>query len=232
MKKIIYYIIIHDPKIIIYFEKIGKYIPLKNYKYLLVGNHDIDYSNENIIQCDRLLNNIEHCNNFLAYTGWWAVVKNNIGTEFDYIVFLEYDTNIINIEHLEEMETNILNSEWEMMGIVGMSTSICFLPAQHEFSKLINYDDSGKFWMVTNNIIFKRTRLESFISDPMLQKVFDYLGNEVGCGHMLERYTTLYALVNKVPYGIISPYCLEHLALDSHSTQGRHSMYTNFINTI
>jgi hypothetical protein len=47
-------------------------------------------------------------------------------------------------------------------------------------------------------------------------------------GHDLERYTTLYSILNNIKYATIDPVCFTHMALDSHNTQGRYNEYEKF----
>jgi hypothetical protein len=172
MSKIQYFIVVHSPKLIELFEANNKYAILDRYKYVLVGNHADDYSNSKIIQCDKLEHNIENFNNYLAYTGWWAIGKNNlidddIDDDIDHVFFLEYDT-IISNNQLELMELNISNSKNEIMGIASLKIENCFFTPIHGVSlkqfisqeykgtklgeKCINMDDN---WIVTNNVVSK-----------------------------------------------------------------------------
>jgi len=232
MSNILYCIVAHDIKIIEYCEKTEKYKPLPNYKYILVGNQDKDYSNEYIIQADLLPDNIEKFNNYLAYTAWWAVGKNLMGDiHEDYVFFLEYDSDIVNIDKLSLMENYITSSEIEVFGTDSLPTTTCFVNDDNFMVKLLGYKDSG-FWMVTNNICFSKNALIQFINDPILLEVFNILGNGVGTGHELERYTTLYCASRGLTFGIIEPKCFEHIAMDSHNTQGRFHIYETFKNNL
>lgn len=233
MKDILYLIVIHDPKIIDHFESIKKYEILKNYKYVLVGIHNQDYSNDKVIQCDRLEDNIEHFKNYLAYTGWWAIAKNCLHEiEFKYIFFLEYDTNIVNEDSLCEMEKNIIDGKYSISGIASLPTTVCFVDDNHILSKKLNYTQNNSTWMVTNNILFEKNILEEFIKSEELEYAFSVLQNGVGVGHDLERFTTLYCIKNNIPYNIVLPCCFDHVAMDSHSTQGRHHIYKTFIESL
>jgi len=129
MNTVLYLIVVHDPKIISKFESDKKYKGL-NYKYVLVGAHETDYTSSIIIQCDKLKFNIEHYNNYLAYTGWWAIGKNLLDTISEsYLFFLEYDTNLIDIEQLLLMETNLSNVK--ISGIAELPITTCFFDNNH-----------------------------------------------------------------------------------------------------
>ena len=176
---------------------------------------------------------MEDMKNYLAYTGWWAFSKNFLDSfPEEYIFFLEYDTDIVNFNSIELMESNILGSGLDVIGIDSLPTNICF----HEFfdpylAELVNYQDSG-YWLVTNNICFRRSALKQFINAPELLQVFKHLNNGEGTGHALERYTTIYSSSRGLHIGSIDPICFHHLAMDSHNTQGRFGIYQNFKNNI
>ena len=230
---IIYYIIVHSPLIIDHFEDIKKYESLKNYKYLLVGTHDQDYSNDKIIQCDRLEHNIEQYNNFLVYTAWWALIHNSlIPSECDYVGLFEYDLDIMNPNMASKIGNSLSKTNYEIFGTKSLHTSQWYIEDHGDFFKFMDYSIPDTFWMATFNLIFRKDRLEKFIKDPMLDKVFKYLDNSKACGHKLERYTTIYTHLNNIPYGFIPSECFSHNRLDSHSTQERHHIYESFINRI
>lgn len=232
MSNIVYYIIVHDIKIVNHFEKIGKYKPLKNYKYILVGDQLEDHSRDNVVQANLLDNNIEHWKNYLAYTGWWAVGKNLLDEiEEDYIFFLEYDSDLLEDNLFREMEDNIINSDSDIFAISSLPTSVCFVNKNDEWVKLTGYDHA-EWWMVSNNICFRKDKFKQFIDDPILLDVFNILDNGVGTGHALERYTTLYFSSKGIKYDLISPVCITHDAFDSHNTQGMFHKFKNFIDSI
>lgn len=233
MKNILYCIVVHDIKIIEHFEKINKYQSLCNYRYILVGDQGNIHTSDKIIQANIQPDNIEDMKHYLAYTGWWAFSKNLLDsfTE-EYIFFLEYDTDIINLNSIELMESNILDSGLDVIGIDSLPTNVCFYEFFDPYiAELMNYRDS-EYWLVTNNICFRRSALEKFINAPELLQVFKHLNNVKGSGHALERYTTIYSSSRGFQIGTIYPACLQHLAMDSHDTQGRFGIYQNFKNNI
>jgi hypothetical protein len=233
MKNILYCIVVHDIKIIQHFEKIKKYKSLLNYKYILVGDQDELHTSDKIIQANIQPNNIESLKNYLAYTGWWAFGKNLLDSfKEEYIFFLEYDTNISNSNLVEIMENNILLSNFDVIGIDTLPTNVCFDEFFDPYiTQLMNYKDSG-YWLVTNNICFRRSALKQFINSSELLQVFKHLNNGEGTGHALERYTTIYSSSKGFSMGVIDPVCFQHLAMDSHGSQGRSQIYKNFRDSI
>lgn len=238
-KDIIYLIVVHDPKIIAHFENIGKYTQLVNYRYLLVGKHIDDYTSNNIIQCDRLVNNIEDHNYYLAYTAWWAVGHNLMDVISEkYLFFLEYDTNIVNHEDIAIMESNILSGEDKILGISSLPVNVSYLSSHfcdrvRKFLSKFEYPmPKTDWWMTTNNIVFDRDTFKIFTSSKILNDLMYYMENSTMSGHDLERFTTYYASLNDIKYGVISPVCFEHMQLDSHSTQSMNYKYQQFRSNI
>lgn len=66
-----------------------------NHYIMFVGNEEIDeqfLNNEKIIIARNLENNIEYEKKLLTFTAWYAISKNNLFKDYEYICILEYDT--------------------------------------------------------------------------------------------------------------------------------------------
>ena len=138
-KNTLFLIVIHNKKIIDLFESNNKYSKLPNYKYLLVGNQITDYSNEKIIQCNRLPYNIEDKQHYLAYTGWYAAAKNTeILENYDYICFLEYDTDFDDNFSVENFTNFVYREQKKCYGIASLDTKIGFLQNSIFSEKLVS----------------------------------------------------------------------------------------------
>ena len=227
--KIIFYIVVHDINLINLFENTKKYSILQNYKYLLVGNHEKDYTSENIIQCNKLNNNIEEQNNYLAYTAWYALVK-NITIKEDYICLLEYDTDITNKFNYDNLILQLEKKDVNVYGFFNLDTTIGFLTNDIFSNKLIHFlklknireiRPNNKKWIVTNNSIFKNSFLKEFIEDSFTQELFKYFNNDKMSGHYLERYLSVYCFIKDKIFSMIDGEMFIHRALDSHNTQNR-----------
>jgi hypothetical protein len=235
---IIFLIVVHDPKIINLFESNNKYKHLPHYSYLLVGKHKQDFTSNNIIQCDRLSNNIEDNKNYLAYTGWYAAAYNDIGlSNYDYIFFLEYDTNFIDKSSIDIMIQNIIKEQKCVYGVDAFETTSCFLDNSIFNSLLVQFlinnnivdlPAKNKHWMATNNMAFKQEFLKEFFNDKLTLSFLSFLNNHQMSGHNLERFLSVYCFYKRKQFGFINPHCLKHQALDSHATQGRNQEYEQF----
>lgn len=227
MNNIEFYIVIHDINTLLFFEQQKKYEKLKNYKYLLVGNHERDYSSDIIIQCNKLPNNIEASKNLLAYTGWYALAK-NIKPATKYICLLEYDVDIDDTFNLDAF-SNIIHSNNKLCyGISCMDLHDGIFVRTQFTHKMLDYlKDKGitqitpnsKKWLTTNNIIFQTDFFINYFNDKFVTEFFTYLDNDKMSGHFLERLLSIYCFINNIKFGILEHSGLVHRGFDSHNTQ-------------
>lgn len=237
--KILFAVVVHDIQIINIFEQNNKYKNFQNYIYILVGKHNQDYSSDKIIQCDRLEDNIEDNKNYLAYTGWYAVSKNidKIPEKYEYIFFLEYDTFLEDFDSFNEMIKNIIVDNKNIYGFHKFSINSCFLDKSIFNILLVDFlkekgfrsiTTNNKFWMATNNMVFKRKILIDFFRNELTIDFLNYLKNDIMAGHNLERFLSVYCFLNNIKFDFLNPNCFKHEAMDSHNTQGRNHVYEKF----
>lgn len=238
-RDVLYCIVVHDPKIIQFFETNNKYKALKNYTYILVGNHEDDLSSEKIIQCNKFENNIEDQKNLLAYTAWYLLANNIhlIPNNFDYVCLLEYDAEFLNEEDVEKFENYVYLNKRVVYGIDKIFVKDCFLERSKFSSLLENFlihkgfkeiKANNKYWIVSNNVVFNKIFLKEYINDPLTKEFFSFLKNDKMSGHNLERFLTIYCFLKNINFNFVEPKLFDHVALDSHSTQNK-SKYSEFI---
>lgn len=241
MDDVLFAIVVHDINIIKSFEKIEKYKFLKKYVYLLVGNHDTDYSNEYIIQCDRLHDNIENNKYYLAFTGWYALAKNInlISEKFKKIFLLEYDVSIKKDE-FNNIISIIEKNDYSIYGISEMDINSCLRPSifsnllisflkENQFKEIIT---NNKLCIASNNLLVTRSFLIDLFNNKLTLDFLKFLKNDKMSGHNLERYISVYCFLNNIKYDFINNFYFVHESLDSHDTQNKHENYLNYINTI
>jgi hypothetical protein len=68
----------------------------KKYIILFVGKEEITIKNKRLIILRNLEFNIEKEKDLLTFTAWYAIIKNNLFTKYDYICILEYDVILDN----------------------------------------------------------------------------------------------------------------------------------------
>jgi hypothetical protein len=146
------------------YEKINCHI-------LFVGDESIsdELSNNNRITVVRNLpNNIENEKDLLTFTAWYAIVKNDLFVDYNYICILEYDVHLeknYELELNENCENNLLDC-------------ISFIHVNHSFDVDINKDVFANFmnkkelpfkilnekgWYSTTNHCLKRKVLIDFV---------------------------------------------------------------------
>ena len=235
----IFYIVAHNIALINHFESIRKYEKMTNYKYLLVGDHKENYGNDEIIQCNLLPDNIEKTsNNYLAYTAWYAVAKNaNLTSNYDYICFLEYDTDVDENFDEDVFVKAFVNKNVNCCGLSYMHTHSGIFQRTQFTSGLLDFLKSKdirelkpnkEYWITTNNVIFSKHFLLSYFNDTLTVDLFEFLKNDKMSGHFLERYLSVYCFIRNISFDTIEGSGLVHRGLDSHSTQGIHSKYEQF----
>ncbi len=239
---ILYCIVVHDPKIIEFFESNKKYKSLKKYVYLLVGKHEADFTSAKVIQCDKLPNNIENQKNLLAYTAWFALANNIdlVPNDCDYVCLLEYDADFLNEEDVEKFENFVYSNKKFVYGIDKILVQDCFLE-RSIFSNLLesfliykSYKEikaNNKHWIVSNNVVFDKNFLKEYMNDSLTKEFLYYLKNDKMSGHNLERFLTVYCFVNNITFDFEEPKLFNHVSLDSHNTQHK-ANYTEFIKNI
>ena len=231
--KIQFFIVVHNINIIDVFEKVGKYNKLLNYTYLLVGDVAEDCSSDKIIQCNKLTNNIEHKNNFLAYTGWYALVNNTeLLGNYEFTCLLEYDTDVEEYFNEDDILLRLNNTDINVWGITGMETHSGIFEKSHFTTGLFTYFKeknikelitNHKMWMTTNNMFFRTPFLKDYITDKFTTDFFNHIGNDKMSGHFLERFLSIYCFYRNIKFSILDKSGLIHRRYDSHSTQNIHS---------
>lgn len=232
------YIFVHDQNIILDNEKNKKYNNLTNYTYVFLGDKDTSLLKDNskVIIAKNLEYNLENYPKLTAFTGWYALYKNNIIKPNNEILLLEYDIDIV--DNFEDVIIKSPNLSSKIIGFIGAN------PRGYDFinnPKYINsisnaikkiYDiDIVGFtkeiiktknikWMCSNNVLFKYDTFISYMEwfEPLINEIKE----DVYSGHNQERCTTLYALFNDIEFNIEKG-ILKHYFLDSQKTYKKQS---------
>lgn len=232
-KDILFLIVVHNKSIIDVFESNNRYSKLKNYKYLLVGNHSVIFNSEKIIQCNTLPNNIEDRSNYLAYTGWYAAAHNpSLLQDYEYICFLEYDTDVDSDFSLEYFTNNVFTKQLNCYGINLMDNINVLFERSPFTTKLIQFlikngyneiKPNNNNWIVTNNVVFKTNFLLDYFNDELTISFLEYLQNDKMSGHFLERFLSVFCFLKNIQFDTILNNNLTHRGYDSHNTQNIYS---------
>jgi hypothetical protein len=90
------FIFVHDQQIVLDYIAAGKFSDLPDVKYCFLGMRPTDRIEHlpNVIIARNLPDNIEHYPNLVAWTGWYALVRNDL-IMTDIVNLLEYDVNVV-----------------------------------------------------------------------------------------------------------------------------------------
>jgi hypothetical protein len=185
---------------------------------LFVGDKEIE-PRENLIVVRDLPENIEHIPKLLTFTAWYAVVKNNLFQEFDFLCLLEWDAVLD-----ESFESNLkAMCSLEVDAISFMESGLCDLLADvnlEVFFKFLNERGctqmdvfSIRTWGISSNQCLRRTLLEEFVE---WYYPCDTISNEdptrVSWYH--ERVYMVYLSHRSIPYRLCQG--MTHLFKNSH----------------
>jgi len=142
-----------------------------NFHIFFVGDKNItdELSNNLRVTVARNLPiNIEHEKELLTFTAWYAIIKNNLYTEYNYICILEYDVSLeenFESELIRICETNIYDCIsfifTQGFFILDIKESIMYYFLEKKNMSFKNFDES--YWFATTNHCIKRNILSQFV---------------------------------------------------------------------
>ena len=229
------YFFCHNQDIILSYEKANKFYNFTHYKYVFVGKKEIDKieNMDNVIIARNLPIHIENYPYLTAYTGWYALYKNNV-IKSDIVNLFEYD--IIADKFIERDVCDLINkTNINIIGYSPLAMNICFienpiyignifnaikavykLDLKKIIQEKIQCNDIGN-WLKTSNVTFLSREFIKYMQWSEL--LLPYIQDDKYAGHITERMVTLYCLFNNLPYEFI-PNIITHFLMDSHQTQG------------
>lgn len=237
------FIFIHNQDYILDFEKSKKFKNLEKHTYVFLGNGNVDKIThlENVIICRNLPINLEQYPKLTAYTGWYALWKNNL-IKTKYINLLEYDV-IIN-DNLQQYLDRFYYENIEMVGFVPfLMSNFHFIGnpkwVEHiipSIKKHYNVDinnlynkilqnNPNSIWSTTSNISFRKDIFDSYMK--WFLPIIEDIKHTETAGHAYERSITFFSTIKNKPI-LITQNILRHLQMDSHKTQGHkvtHELY-------
>ncbi len=234
------FIFCHDQDIIIDYEKSGKFNNLKKYRYVFLGNRPTDKieNHSNVVIARNLPDNLEEYPNINAYTGWYAIWKNNLITT-PYINLFEYDV-ILN-KNLEQVMDKFMYEEQKMIGYIPFPCSnYHFIDNKDwvedlfgaikqvykvDLEKTIRMymrQNPKMSWSTTSNCTMETSFFNGYMKwfEPLAQ----IIKNSKTAGHGHERSTTFYCLMYKYS-PIITQGFIKHYQMNSHGTQDHYVDY-------
>jgi hypothetical protein len=205
------FIFVHDQQIVLDYIAAGKFSDLPDVKYCFLGMRPTEQIEHlpNVIIARNLPDNIEHYPNLVAWTGWYALVRNDLIKTY-FVNLFEYDVNVVG-EWVQSKSPCAYFSHpstdevwWNYNGI------------REELQKCINADYKGINLPMTSNYTLDSYNLHYFFYDIW----FKQFGQHPQAGHIAERYCSRF-----FDHVKIHPNRLTHIYADSHGTQGRGDRY-------
>jgi hypothetical protein len=147
-----------------------KNIVNRNNYIFFVSNNELpeEYcKNPKIIIARNLPFNIEHEPKLLTFTAWYAIIRNNLFTEFEYLCILEYDT-ILEHNFVNNLDTICAVNKYDLISFIEASEIALYLDINIDVLKtFLNYKNISNInlqkWACSTNHCFKRNILEEFV---------------------------------------------------------------------
>lgn len=198
----------------------------KNQYIILVGDNEIDEkytSYSKLIVARELENNIEHEKKLLTFTAWYAISKNNLFSEYDYVCILEYDAIIVN-----DFENIVLNEcktkEYTVYSFIdhyvdGIYTDIdCNILRNYLTQQNIDphFENYISYWGSSSNQCVRRNFLCEFVD--FYYNSYSFIKNEhySNLSWYHERVFMIYLLNKRINYKLLRN-ILSHSQSNSHN---------------
>jgi len=200
----------------------------KNLKHFIifVGNKEISdehRQNSKIIIARELITNIEIEWNLLTFTAWYAIIKNNLFIEYEYLCILEYDvilhTNFETILHNQCKEnTDIISfTQSDQNALLwDIDYSVCI---EYLINQQLNTQDfhNVTIWGSSTNHCMKRYIVEDFVNWYYPSCLFIKENHYEKLGYYHERIFAIYYFYKKYNHVFLNG-ILKHLQLISHKS--------------
>jgi len=200
-----------------------------NYNIILVGDKELT---DEYLQYPKLIiardlqYNIEQEKQLLTFTAWYAIIKNNLFSEYEYICVLEYD--VIFLQNFEEILYQEINSNEDTKIFSFMCGSISEFHHNFDFdianTYLINKGicidinntlNDISYWVSTTNHCINRNVISDFVDwyYPSCLDIQKTQNDKIAFYH--ERMFFIYLIFKQIKTQVING-ILNHLFLNSH----------------
>jgi hypothetical protein len=204
------FIFVHDQQIVLDYIAANKFHDLPDVKYCFLGQRPVDQIEhlDNVIVARNLPDNIEHFPNLVAWTGWYAVLWNDL-IYADLVNLFEYDVNVVDewIQPTDQCGYFMYHGTDEVWWNYGNIRS--------ELQKHINPNYQARHVLMTSNYTLTADRIAADV-----EYIERLNAKHPMVGHVAERVCSYYHDLI-----LFAPNRLTHLYADSHGTQGRGDRY-------
>lgn len=211
------FIFVHDADILNIIEEKSLFNKLENVNYVFLGYNETDsIKTDKLIVARDLPINIEQYKNLVAWTGWYALSKNNFVKEGDIVNLFEYDI-LINNNFVQKEESGYfsldINSEmwWNFFPNMQYMIEEILGVKKSEIKGISNA-------CMTSNVTIK---FEDSLIQPIEKCIaLGFANNEI-IGHTIERVYSY--IFRKLP---INNGMISHQYNLSHSTNNKQEIIT------
>ncbi len=208
---------------------------LKKYKdcfVMLVGNNVSSIRDSRCIKVNKLQDNIEQYNKLLTFTAWYAIIKNNLFPDFEYLCILEYDVSFdkyffnrlrISVEMKNNGVITFMQLDKEICQKykIKKSENLLFdldinfdLFKEFLSNKNINDFNYPSVWYPSTNHCIRRDILNEFVEWFYPDCLFFYEKDNPKCGYYHERLFSVFLDYKKIKPSTVRGLC--HMNKKSH----------------
>jgi len=241
------FIFCHDQNIIIQYEETNKFKSFTDFKYVFLGNRDIDKieNNPKVIIARNLEYNIEQYKELCSFSGWYALWKNGFITK-KYVNLFEYD--IIVDSNFEQILSKFIKDKINMIGYVPVRCdNYHFIDNPQWVTQLfkaikekyridsekvirnIMKQNPDMYWSSTSNSTMSLKFFQDYMKwfEPMIETIVE--SKTAGGDH--ERSISFFYILNKIPI-LLTNGIIKHFQMDSHKHQGHFVDHDGNINKL
>jgi hypothetical protein len=201
-----------------------RYSTVGEHYYVFMGDGDVSKLNveKNVIVCRNLSYNIEKHKNCLQFCGWKALYDNSmISTQF--VRFLDYDVDIINInDHMHTELKSYMGFDFSFYFTYGFGEADKFNKEISDmlgmtFLELLNIYKTKHpqtHWTSVGGILMTSSIFDKFMK--WFEPIYENKKHDHYFSHHFERYLTIFLLVNDISYEVVHDEAV-HKQLKSHN---------------
>lgn len=193
-----------------------------DYSIIFVGDNELNATianNNKVIIARNLTNNIEFNKQFLTFTAWYAIIKNNLFKEYKYIFVFEWDV-YLKPNFIENVNSGI-NSDLDVISF-GSNTYYLYkdinVDVFNYYLKLKGIDallyNQYSYWLPSTNHGMKRDVLAKFVDWYYPSSLIIDTLNYANISWYHERLFFIYVDSNKLSWGLFSG--MDHQQQNSH----------------
>ena len=138
----------------------------QHFHILFVGSGEVTVEHPRITVVRNLLNNIEKEKDLLTFTAWYAIIKNDLFLEYEYVCILEYDVQI-----KPNFETELIKRcnmrTYDVISFIQMNSYFWLDVKENIMNFFLNKKgitlNVPTTWYPTTNHCLKRTHLNDFV---------------------------------------------------------------------